>query len=256
MAATVAWTAVAPVKGLALELRDGIELGEGGPVGDRRFYLVDENRRLVNAKGAGILQQVRPVYEHAGRTLVLHLPEGAPVDGRVELGEEIDTLFFGETKRARLVTGPWGDALSDLAGLNLRLVEGEHPAVDRGRRGAATLVSTAALGVLADVLGVESVDGRRFRMNVGIDGVDAHAEDGWIGRRVRVGEAVLIPQGNVGRCAVTTQNPDSGRPDLDTLKALVAYRGGLETTEPLPFGVYAAVAEPGAVRVGDPVTPL
>jgi len=28
------------------------------------------------------------------------------------------------------------------------------------------------------------------------------------------------------------------------------------TTEPLPFGIHAAVAEPGHVRVGDPVLPL
>jgi uncharacterized protein YcbX len=55
---------------------------------------------------------------------------------------------------------------------------------------------------------------------------------------------------------VTTQNPETGAPDLDTLKALAAYRQDVETTEPLPFGVYAAVAEPGRVRLGDPVEPL
>jgi hypothetical protein len=100
---------------------------------------------------------------------------------------------------------------------------------------------------------VDRLDERRFRMNFGIEGLDAHAEDGWRGRRVRIGEAVVIPQGNVGRCAITTQNPDSGRVDLDTLKALAAYRGDLETTEPLSFGVHAAVAQSGLVRVGDPV---
>jgi uncharacterized protein YcbX len=55
---------------------------------------------------------------------------------------------------------------------------------------------------------------------------------------------------------VTTQNPDTGEPDLDTLKALAAYRRDVETTEPLPFGVYAAVAEAGPVRIGDSVEPL
>ena len=48
-------------------------------------------------------------------------------------------------------------------------------------------------------------------------------------------------------------NAPTGEPDLDTLKALAAYRREVETTEPLPFGVYAAVAQPGRVRVGDPV---
>ena len=90
-------------------------------------------------------------------------------------------------------------------------------------------------------------------MNFGIEGVDPHAEDGWRGRRVRVGEATVIPQGHVGRCAITTQNPDTGTVDLDTLKALAAYRGDVDSTEPLPFGIHAAVAEPGRVRVGDAV---
>ena len=90
-------------------------------------------------------------------------------------------------------------------------------------------------------------------MNFGIDGLEEHEEDGWLGRRVQLGEAVVVPQGNIGRCAVTTQNPDSGAPDLDTLKALAAYRREVESTEPLPFGVHAAVATAGRVRVGDPV---
>ena len=52
---------------------------------------------------------------------------------------------------------------------------------------------------------------------------------------------------------MTTQNPETGEPDLDTLKALAAYRREVETTEPLPFGVHAAVAQPGRVRVADSV---
>jgi uncharacterized protein YcbX len=93
-------------------------------------------------------------------------------------------------------------------------------------------------------------------MNFGIEGLAPHAEDGWIGKRVAIGAAVVVPQGHVGRCAITTQNPETGRADLDTLKALAAYRGALDTTEPLPFGVHAAVARAGRVRVGDPVQPL
>jgi uncharacterized protein YcbX len=255
MKGSVAWIALAPVKGLALQLVDRTELTEAGPAGDRRFFLVDENNRLVNSKGLGVLQQIRPEYDERTAGLTLHMPHGIEVTGEVELDGEIDTHFWGTTLPARRVLGPWGDALSDFAGRHLQLVAPERPAVDRGRTGAATLVSTAALSSLAGELGVDEVDGRRFRMHFGIDGVDAHAEDGWIGSRVRVGGAVVIPQGHVGRCAVTTQNPDSGKPDLDTLKALAAYRGDADTTEPLSFGIYAAVAEAGPVRVGDPVEP-
>jgi uncharacterized protein YcbX len=253
MTGSVAWITIAPVKALALESLDQVELAEGGPVGDRRFFLVDETGRLVNNKGLGILQQVRPVYDEADRTLELSFPDGATVKEAVALGDTIDTAFWGITLPARLVAGPWSDALSELAGKPLRLVDAGRPAVDRGRGGAASLVSTSSLAVLAEELGVDAVDGRRFRMQFGIDGVEPHAEDGWIGKRIGIGQAIVVPIGNVGRCAVTTQNPETGRPDLDTLKALARYREVPETTEPLPFGVHAAISRAGLVRVGDPV---
>ena len=51
-------------------------------------------------------------------------------------------------------------------------------------------------------------------MTIGVDGVEAHAEDGWIGERVRVGGAVVAVRAHVGRCAVTTRDPDTGLRDL------------------------------------------
>jgi len=98
------------------------------------------------------------------------------------------------------------------------------------------------------------VDPRRFRMLLDLDACEPHEEDRWIGSRVRVGGAVLRVAGNVGRCVVTTQNPDTGEVDLDTLRAIRAYRDIEE--ERIPFGVYADVEESGVVRVGDSVEPL
>ena len=69
-------------------------------------------------------------------------------------------------------------------------------------------------------------------------------------------EAIVVPLGNVGRCVVTKQNPDTGESDLDTLNGLGDYRGRVEATEPLPFGIHAAVAQAGHVRVGDAIYPL
>jgi hypothetical protein len=85
-----------------------------------------------------------------------------------------------------------------------------------------------------------------------IDGVGEHEEDEWIGRRVRVGDAVVMPLGDVGRCVTTTRDADTGEFAFATLDTLAAYRReGM--TEPLPLGVYGDVVEPGRVRVGDPV---
>ena len=96
------------------------------------------------------------------------------------------------------------------------------------------------------------IDGRRFRMMFEIDGVPAHAEDEWIGSSVQLGDAEIVVNGDVGRCLVTSQDPDRGVIDLDTLGTLALYRREGES-EPLPFGVYGAVTAPGRVRVGDTV---
>jgi hypothetical protein len=93
-------------------------------------------------------------------------------------------------------------------------------------------------------------------MTFGVDGIASHAEEEWLGRRVRVGESVLVPRGNVGRCRITTLDPETGVRDLETLDVIADYRADVATTEPLPFGVWCEVVEPGRVAVGDPVEPL
>ena len=126
---------------------------------------------------------------------------------------------------------------------------------DRGIGGSISVVSGGTLDRLAREAGKERIDGRRFRMLFGINGVDAHEEDGWLGRRVSVGNAVVRLRAVVGRCAVTTQDPDTGVPDLDTLRILAGYRPS-DGEEPLPLGVWGSVEEPGRVRTGDRVEPL
>jgi uncharacterized protein YcbX len=57
----------------------------------------------------------------------------------------------------------------------------------------------------------------------------------------------------VGRCLITSRDPDTGVVDLPTLDILRDYRRDLDTTEPLPFGIYGRVLAPGTIRVGDAV---
>ncbi|HST15705.1 MAG TPA: MOSC domain-containing protein [Gaiellaceae bacterium] len=252
MTARVSWISLTPVKATMLHLVDEVELLESGVEGDRRFYLVSEHGRLVNDKDHGRFQLVESEYDAETDVLTM-LVNGERVAATVERGGEVATSFHRVPCTARVVIGPWADAISELVGEPVTLVEPDLQAPDRGRGGAATLLATSSLDRLARQLGVSTLDHRRFRMNFGIEGIEAHEEDRWRGRRVQIGDAVVIPQGNVGRCAVTTQNPETGSPDLDTLKGLAAYRSTVETTEPLPFGIHAAVAQPGRVRVGDPV---
>ena len=87
----------------------------------------------------------------------------------------------------------------------------------------------------------------RWRGNLWLDGLEAGAERDMIGRRIRVGEALLEVVCPIGRCRATEANPETGRRDLDTLRLL---RDGWDHQD---FGVYALVVEGGAVAAGDAV---
>ena len=250
--------AIAPVKALGLVHPEAVSLGPEGVRGDRRFWLRDADGRLVNGKRFPRLMQVRPEWDENSRRLALAFPDGRVVAGAVEPGEPVDATLYGEPHASRAVPGPWQEALSEFASAPLTLLWSERGAVDRGANGGgwASILSRASIDRLAAAAGAaEPVDGRRFRMLFEIDGVGPHEEDAWLGRRVRVGESVVEPLGDVGRCVVTTCDPDTGVADLDTLEALAAYRRE-GVVEPLPLGVYAAVVEPGRVRVGDAIGPV
>jgi uncharacterized protein len=240
---------------MRLHTVDEIELEATGVRGDRRFYLVDDEGSLVNAKRMPALLTVRPAVEN-GR-LTLRFSDDSIVEGDTgQLGERIETSFYGRPVAGRIVEGPWAAALSALAGKPVRVARTEHggDGYDRGRRAGASIVSTASLEALRRASGItEAVDGRRFRMTIGIGTEEPHLEDTWIGSHVRVGQAMVLVRGNVGRCAVTTRDPDTGVRDLATLDVIADYRAGVPTGEPLPFGVWCQVVEPGRIAVGDPV---
>jgi uncharacterized protein YcbX len=253
----VAWIHVAPIKALQIQELERVELTTLGVENDRRFCIVDADGRMLNAKRVPAFVSVRPRFSGDMGHLTLHMPDGTEDSGPVDLGEATRVSIYHRLVPARVVEGPWADALSALAGRPVRLVRFDDPGegVDRAAKGAgATLLGQESLRAMAKAAGVtDAVDPRRFRMLFGVSGVPAHEEDTWIGSRVRVGAALVVPKGNVGRCAVTTLDPVTGLSDLDTLAALADYRGETVSSEPLAFGVWARVVEPGMVHIGDEV---
>jgi uncharacterized protein len=252
---SVSTLSVTPIKGTRLRTVEAIELGPLGAAGDRRFYVIDERGRMVNGKVVVDLQTVVADWSEDTRELALAFPDGTRVAGIVDGGREVATTFFSQPRDAIVPDGPWSQALSDHFGRPLRLVRTDS-AVDRGHDGGVSLVSSASVARFAEVADRDQVDARRFRMLIEIDGIDAHAEDGWVGRRVRVGESELAFHGHVGRCAITTRDPDTAERDIPTLDLLRSYRADLDTTEPLPFGIYGQVLRGGRIAIGDPVQPL
>jgi uncharacterized protein YcbX len=251
--AVVSALAITAIKGTRIRAVDRIELGTLGALGNRAFYVIDARGRMLNGKQVGALQSVVADYDPAAGRLGLSFPDRVSVEGPVRYGPTLATRFFSLERDTRLLAGPWAAALSEFVGQPVRLVKSEI-AVDRGRQGSVSVISRASLQRLAAVAGQDTVDARRFRMLIEVDGVPAHGEDSWLGRRVRIGPALVAMHGNIGRCLVTSRDPETGDVNLPTLDALGRYRRELVSTEPLPFGIYGGVLEPGQVAVGDPVS--
>jgi hypothetical protein len=244
---------IAPVRSLGLRHPDSIELTETGVVEDRRFYL-EADGWIVDRITAGRLVQISAWTDPDATRLRLELPDGRVVDGPIELGEAVETHIHGRTGIGHVVVGPWAAAIEPFAGRPIRLIRCDRPGGTR-RGNAVSLITDGSLHRLAAEASVEALDSRRFRMLIELEGATAHAEDEWIGGRIAIGTAELSITKADARCAITMQDPDTGIRDLDTLRAIIEYRG-LSPDRKALFGVLGDVLVPGTVEIGDEVRVL
>jgi len=250
----VARISIAPVRGLGLEHPDSVDLTELGVAEDRRFYLIDDEGRHVDQLVSGPLVQVAAHTDPDATRLRLAFPDGTVIDDAVELGEAVATAIVKRTAVGHVVRGPWADALKPFAGRRVRIVRCDRPGGTRTKN-HVSLIGDGSLQELARKADRPTVDGRRFRMLFEIEGATAHEEDGWLGGRIAVGDAVLRITKPDARCAITTHDPDSGERDIDTLRTIIDYRG-LRDGRKVDFGVLGEVEVNGRVTVGDAVDVL
>jgi len=255
---------IAPVRALGLRHPPAIDVTASGVAEDRRFYLIDDHGRLVDRLLAGRLVQVAAETDPNATWLRLTFPDGEVIEGGIELRERVRTPIYGRLATGRIVKGAWAAALAPFAGRAVSLVRCDRPGGTRIRAGedhvrnAVSLVSDGSITELARHLGVPGVDARRFRMLIEVDGATPHEEDGWIGASVAAGSAVLSITKPDARCAITTQDPDTGQRDLDTLRTILRYRGfrANDPEKKLDFGVLGEVLQAGRIAIGDEVSVL
>ncbi|MGR3756953.1 MAG: MOSC domain-containing protein [Tranquillimonas sp.] len=143
-----------------------------------------------------------------------------------------------------------------------RLIDWARPLMPEGRAASArvirvpgrgmtdtdypsvSILSLSSLEALSRLAGVP-LDPRRFRGNVWLDGVAPWEEFTWIGRRLRLGQAVVELRERITRCRATMADPLTGRIDVDTLALLQTHFGHRD------FGVYGVVIEGGSLSRGD-----
>jgi uncharacterized protein len=112
-----------------------------------------------------------------------------------------------------------------------------------------SLISRASLHDLETRMGLQ-LSPMRWRANMLIGGLTPFAEFDWVGKRLRLGTAVVEVVERITRCKATMANPDTGMIDADTLGALNTHYGHQD------MGVYARVIEGGQVRLEDDVVVL
>ena len=197
-----------PVKSLAGERLEAADLREDGFPGDRALRVVDRDGRPVTARTKPALLALSAALDGGERPLV---------DGR----------DWESTEAVAAIVAAAGD------GARLKAAGSDGHWFDESPLLVATDGAIESLGY----------DGRRFRPNLVIGGVDGMAEREWDGHRLRIGSAEIDLGHLCERCVLTTIDPDTQEPDPDVLRRVNAELDGL-------FARNCWVARPGRIAVG------
>lgn len=200
-----------PVKSLRGERLASARIDAAGVPGDRFVQVYDDRDRLVTAR-------THP------RMLAL----------AATLGPDGEPLVEGTSWRGRAAA----EAVREAAGEGTRMER--RP--DLGERFDDTPLLVGTDGAMSHL----GLDGRRFRPNLLIAGVEGLAERDWPGRRLRAGEAVISAQKLCRRCVMPTYDPDTLDCDPDILRRINAELDHL-------FALNCFVERAGRVAEGDPV---
>lgn len=107
-----------------------------------------------------------------------------------------------------------------------------------------SVITTRSLELLATMHGA-ALDARRFRINILVESEAPDTE--WAGRLLEFGAGTrLLLAEPAPRCSMVTICPDTARRDASVMRTVAQHFGG-------NFGMYAAAARLGMIRLGDTV---
>lgn len=255
---------VYPVKSLRGADASSVQVRPYGLAGDRRWIVVDADRKFVTIRECPAMLGVRA--ETSAEGLIFHVrgrrafavalpPAAAPT---------VMVRIWNDTVPAKLLEGDGGALLSEALGRPVALAHLADPTARPveaayGRAGdhvsfadafPLLLASRASLMDLERRLG-HSLAMERFRPNVVIEGGEPWAEDRW--RRIRIGGVDFRVAKPCARCAIPTRDPETGAElaDGEPLRALAAFHRGAGGK--IMFGQNLIPDGGGALSVGDPV---
>jgi uncharacterized protein YcbX len=263
-----------PVKSMLGEALDSIEIDALGVVGDRVWAVRDEVRGdFRTGKRIPRLMSCRASSGEAGAAPTIALPDGttcradAP-EAAARLSAALDhpvTLCpIGASPRPARPAEPVQDPEADLRETMARAPDEPMPDFsdvppelfahfsDPGHRhvdaAPVMILTDRSLESLGRAAPDAVIDVRRFRPSVLVQASSevAFPEQDWIGSRLRLGEVVLEVRATCPRCAMVTHGFADLPQDPSVMRRLVAEADG-------NLGIYATVAVPGRVQLGDVV---
>jgi uncharacterized protein YcbX len=213
-----------PVKSMAPEALESVEVGWHGLAGDRRWAFIRGDVPRSGFPWLTIREQVS-MLRHVPRFVDAARPDASRVVVRTPAGEELD------------VADP---ALAASLGEGVRVIKQDRGVFDTMPLSLLTAQAVAGLGDL---------DPQRFRPNLLIDAVGGGPvpEDEWVGCELQIGELVMRVDQRDKRCVVVNVDPATGERDPAVLREIARTRESCT-------GVYGSVVRPGRVAVGDAVT--
>lgn len=278
-----------PVKSMLGESLSHVRIGATGVVGDRAYALVDDETGTVASakvprRWAGLLDfsarfVAEPREGEAAPPVEITFPDGSVLRSDDEKIDHALTAVLG--RAVRLATVPpegayFEELWPDIEGLApQKLIDSTETRREEtgevisrfdisafGAKGtffdlsALHVLTESTLDRLRELAPDATFDARRYRPNIVLRDQDAgFVENDWPGRTATVGDAQVRFSFATMRCVMTTLGQGDLPRDPDTLRAIAAHNrieipqiGGVWACA----GVYADVAAPGDVAVGDP----
>lgn len=250
-----------PVKSMAGEAIEEAFVGYAGVFGDRTCAFLNAAAPAgfpyLTARTNTAVLRFRPRFRDTG--LAARPLNQAAAE---QLGPGLTPLYPAPLERLAIdVQTPSGDvlAIDDPAlrkMLATRNAEPDKLSLIRSDRALTdcrpvSLISLKTIAQLGDEIGTP-LDPRRFRANLYADvrAPGGFAEDAFVGRRLRIGERVVIAVlDRDPRCKMISLDPDTGEENSNVLRHVAKAH---ETRA----GVYCAVLTEGTVRRGDSIVLL
>lgn len=263
-----------PIKSVQGLPRSAAELGAIGIEGDRVWAVRDlERGGLRGAKKIPGLMQLRAHLSEDGQVRV-QFPDGSEgVAGDADLDQQLSAWLDRKVRLERLPAADdldhfrrgapdHSDPLTELRAIFGRepdeplpdlnvfppeVAEFESPPGAHYDCYPLLIMSTAAFADLAEILGPDAADIRRFRPSVVVDvpGAHGHPEFAWTSRRARLGEAEIEFLDPCPRCVMITHGIDDAAPGN---RAVLRH---VVRTLDQNLGIYARIVRPGRIAVGD-----